>query len=798
MESGHKIRIPRYGAVIAAIWSLLIAYSLLWDHRQHQEEALLLGKMQGQAFFEKDILYRRWASRHGGVYVPVTAATQPNPYLAHIPERDLVTPSGKQLTLVNPAYMTRQVFEIAQEYKGTGRGHITSLKPIREANIPDAWEQAALQSFEHGVTETGNIEQIDGKPYYRYMKAMKTDRPCLKCHAAQGYHEGDVRGGLSVSVSMAPVYAMMAKEMRGVYLNHSIIWLLGLGMIGLGTRKLDRITTRLYEKTVELELEVEERQVAQETLQEQTVILEEEIAERRQVEETVRISEEKFAKAFDNAPIMMTISRIEDGVYLDVNRKFSELSGFTRDEVLGSSSVDLGWKTPEQQQQLLAELRRGGSISGIELKLIAKGGKHITCIYYGESISVDGSQCLLSLLHNVTEHRLIEDQLRQSQKMEAIGQLAGGVAHDFNNILTVIMGYSTMLQQDQELGQEQREEVEQIISSAQKAAQLTRGLLTFSRKEAMELRLVNLNDVINHVQKFLIRIIGEDIQLKVTTNGKILVYADVGQIEQVLINLATNARDAMEKGGLLYIETGVHDIDDKYAAANDGATAGRYACISVSDTGKGMDEGACKKVFEPFYTTKEVGKGTGLGMAIVYGIIKQHHGMINVYSEPGYGTNFKIYLPVSEAEQALQVPQLETAVPQRGTETILVAEDEVAVRTLLKSILTSNGYTVILAENGQEAVDQFSAHRDTIKLILMDMIMPVKNGQEALGEITRDQPDIKAFYLSGYTADFIRSRGVNNEGIELITKPFQHLELLQKVRNMLDGITNHSDTPENC
>jgi polar amino acid transport system substrate-binding protein len=297
----------------------------------------------------------------------------------------------------------------------------------------------------------------------------------------------------------------------------------------------------------------------------------------------------------------------------------------------------------------------------------------------------------------------------------------------------------------------------------------------------------NLNDIVQHVQKFLTRVIGEDIQLKtLCLDAAIPVHVDAAQIEQVLINLATNARDAMNKGGELTIETGLQDIDDNFVHAHGYGACGRYASITVSDTGEGMDENTCKRIFEPFFTTKDVGKGTGIGMAIVYGIIKQHKGFINVYSELGRGTTFRIYLPVCDRGQgeheAVPVP----VAPKGGTETILLAEDNSSVSTLIETILGSYGYQVILAIDGQEAIEKFGAHREDIKLVLMDVIMPGKNGQEALQEIRLLQPDIRAFYLSGYTADFIQSRGVKEEGIELIMKPIQPMELLRKVRRALD------------
>lgn len=382
----------------------------------------------------------------------------------------------------------------------------------------------------------------------------------------------------------------------------------------------------------------------------------------------------------------------------------------------------------------------------------------------------------------------LEEQLRQSQKMEAVGQLAGGVAHDFNNILQVISGYGNMLKMDGKLDDRQQGEIDHILAASEKAAQLTKGLLAFSRKQVMALAPVNLNDIIENVKKFLARIIGEDIQLKtLTCENRLKIYADWGQIEQVLINLATNARDAMQKGGLLTIETGFQTVEASTDHESGRAEPGSYAVMTVSDTGIGMDKETCKKIFEPFYTTKEIGKGTGLGMAIVYGIVKQHNGFIDVYSEPGQGTTFRIYLPIHGIEQSGQAETIVPVAPPRGgTETILVAEDDVDVRNLVVSLLTRFGYDVIQAVDGQDVVDKFTEHRDRIAMILMDMIMPKKNGKEAYEEIALLKPDVKVLYSSGYTADFILNRGVSGEDIELIMKPVQPMELLRRIREILD------------
>jgi len=394
---------------------------------------------------------------------------------------------------------------------------------------------------------------------------------------------------------------------------------------------------------------------------------------------------------------------------------------------------------------------------------------------------------VIATVSNLTERTHLEEQLRHSQKMEAFGQLAGGVAHDFNNILSVVMGYSSILKMETNLTSGQQDNLDQILAAAEKAAQLTKGLLAFSRKQTLAPKTVNLNDIVQHVQKFLVRVIGEDIHLKTILNEVDLpVNADSSQIEQVLINLATNARDAMQQGGLLTIETMLQEVDAVFAHIHGNGKAGRYAVITFADSGTGMSEEIRKKIFEPFFTTKETGKGTGLGMAIVYGIVKQHNGFINVYSEPGKGTTFRIYLPLVSRETAVPEEQTAPAPPRGGSETILVAEDEQAVRELVEKVLTEFGYEVLLAVDGKEAIARFTANRDRIQLILMDMIMPQLNGQAAAAEIRKLQPGIKILFTSGYTADFIRNRGVDEEGMELIMKPVQLLELLRKVREILD------------
>lgn len=394
---------------------------------------------------------------------------------------------------------------------------------------------------------------------------------------------------------------------------------------------------------------------------------------------------------------------------------------------------------------------------------------------------------LVSINKDVTKERHLEDQLRQSQKMETVGRLAGGIAHDFNNILTAIMGYASVIADSIKEDVILKQYAEQIVSASERAATLTRSLLAFSRKQVINPIPVDVNDIIRRVEKLLTRLIGEDIELRtLLAEQKLICLADSVQIEQILMNLVTNARDAMPNGGSITIETDTAVIDDGYITSHFFAKKGAYAYISVSDTGHGMDDKTKENIFEPFYTTKEVGKGTGLGLAIVYGIVKQHNGHINVYSEVGKGTTFKIYLPLVDSE-AIQFVANEKPILKRGAETVLLAEDDKDVMEMIKIIMQNAGYTVIEAFDGDEAVNKFKADKDKIELIVFDIVMPKKNGKEAYEEIKKINPGIKALFMSGYTAEIIHQKGILDAGLNFISKPVLPDDLLRKMREVLDS-----------
>jgi PAS domain S-box-containing protein len=511
----------------------------------------------------------------------------------------------------------------------------------------------------------------------------------------------------------------------------------------------------------------------------------------RAAQENLRRSEANFRSLVTNAPYGIC-SCDSTGKILDANPAFLELLGLSSpDDVIGQHIFSL-YADSEQWFDLADYLRSSDPFQGLTAEWKRKTGTTVVRVS-GRAVSNGRKDGVVfeMFAEDVTERRVLEQQLRQSQKMEAVGRLAGGIAHDFNNLLMVISGYSEFLLE--RLGGEPhlRGPAQEIASASERASSLTRQLLAFSRKQMLAPRIVNLNDIATENLKMLTRMIGEDIDL-VMTPGKSLwsVRADAGQIEQVIMNLAVNARDAMPSGGKLTIETANITLDEEYARVHAPLHAGDYVMVSISDTGAGMDSETQSHIFEPFFTTKGT-KGTGLGLSTVYGIVKQSGGYIWVYSELGRGTTFKIYLP---RVPSIEEPAMHTiAAPAQfqkvepGTETILLVEDEANLRYLARQYLEKQGYRVIEAADGAVAMQIAVAHEGVIHLLLTDVIMPGMNGRELAQRISEIRPNVKVLYMSGYTENVIGQDGTLDAGVRLLQKPFNLRDLKSKVREVLDA-----------
>jgi len=639
----------------------------------------------------------------------------------------------------------------------------------------------------------------------------------------------------------------------------------------------------------------------------------------RTLERDLRLAEEKFTKVFRSSPDWVTLSLLEDGIYLDVNDAFCRDTGYSREDIIGRSSLEFGlWPDPGLRKAMVDELRAAGSLKDRELELRTRSGEIRNILRSAELITIDGKPCIISvnkditerktaqdsisrseeryrslfeeskdavfvstpegqfldinpagvelfgyeskeellnvkiagelyldrqhrlnfqrlmerdgflkdyeidmkkkggekitvlvsstlvrntagqavayrgILKDISDRKLLEAQLRQAQKMEAVGQLAGGIAHDFNNILTTIIGYADLLKGRFRDGDSALHYINELLESAERASMLTRSLLAFSRKQVLNITTVDINDVLRKVEHLLSRIIGEDIELRTEYYPKKLnVMADPAQLEQVLMNLATNARDAMPDGGSLTIRTDLQDIDTQFTEIHKCGSPGSCAAILVSDSGTGMDAGIREKIFDPFFTTKEVGKGTGLGLAMAYGIVKQHNGYIDVSSRPNHGSTFRILLPLTAENAASETPGLSVTDKAGGEQpisdkTVLLAEDSDSVRKLSRIVLEKAGLKIIEAVDGEDAIAKFVQHRDDIDLVVLDIIMPRKNGRQVYEEIRKIKPGVKVLLTSGYTSDVLKEKGFDDAMPDMLFKPVSPRELLRKTMDILE------------
>jgi two-component system cell cycle sensor histidine kinase/response regulator CckA len=515
-----------------------------------------------------------------------------------------------------------------------------------------------------------------------------------------------------------------------------------------------------------------------------------ELTARKVAEHALRDREASFRALFADNPLPMWLYDVATLDFLEVNDAAVKHYGYSREEFLAMRVTDL--RPGEDFLRLPAVPEQYGSRAdqSSRWRHRVKSGQIIDVDITSNALSFEGRSAELIVAQDVSERERLEAQLRQASKMEAVGQLAGGVAHDFNNLLTAIIGYSNLTLEALEPAHPVRADIEEIQKAGESAASLTRQLLAFSRKQILQPQILDLNTVVDRVEALLQRLIGDNIELVSRLASPIdRVNADPGQMGQIIMNLAVNARDAMPRGGRLTIETANVELDEGYAAAHPGASVGRHVMLAVSDTGTGMDDDTQSHIFEPFFTTKHASEGTGLGLATVYGIVKQSGGSIWVYSELGHGTTFKVYLPHATQPRDESVVDVAPA-SQGGTETILLAEDQPEVGAVTRAMLTRRGYTVLVAGGGEEALRLAREYRQPIHLLLTDVVMPSMNGRELFTAVHALRPEIRVLYASGYTDNAVVLHGVLEPGVAFIQKPFTPHRLLKEVRDVLDAVTD--------
>lgn len=516
--------------------------------------------------------------------------------------------------------------------------------------------------------------------------------------------------------------------------------------------------------------------------------LREEMAERAQTEQQLRRSEERFAKAFQASPIPMAIQSLASARFLDVNDAFLAMTGFRRFEVISRTPVELELCPNATAQTALWELLHSErSVRSIETQLRTREGEARDCVVSAEAFDLGGEAVALIATQDVSEQRRLEQQLRHSQKLEAVGQFAAGVAHDFNNMLTVIQGHTSMQLAVESLDQDVANSLQQVSLAADRAAALTRQLLTFSRKQVVQPRLLDLNATVRNLRDMFSRVIGEHIELECELAENLpSIFADESNIEQAVMNVVVNARDAMPQGGRLSIRTEDVTLTPAHAQKNPRARPGRFACLSIADTGCGMSPETMNRIFEPFFTTKEVGKGTGLGLAAVYGVMAQLDGWIEVTSELGRGTTIKLFVPVS-SDAATPIVDSEESSARGGHEKILLVEDEPAVREVMSQILREHGYDVSEAGDGPEAINEWEKQDRDFDLLVTDIVMPSGLKGNALAQrLQTEKPDLKVIFSSGYSADFGTESAPLNADHTFLEKPYRSQLLVKTVRDCLD------------
>jgi PAS domain S-box-containing protein len=512
------------------------------------------------------------------------------------------------------------------------------------------------------------------------------------------------------------------------------------------------------------------------------------ITERKWAKDAVKASEERFRLLFDNAGDGILLADLEDKIFKMGNRKICEMLGYSQEEIQHLGVMDIH---PEEDLPYVIDAfekqARGELIVVSDIPVRRRDGS----VFYAEISTAPvtlGDRCyLMGRFRDVTRERELQKRAQTAQRMESVGTLAGGIAHDFNNALTGILGYSELLRMRIAGDPKSLSDLDEISRAAERAATLTRQLLTFARRQVVEPVNLDVSDVAKDLVRFFAKLAGAQIEVKTfLAADSPTVWADRGQIEQVLMNLCLNARDAMPQGGQLIVETGGVTLREEHVQRYPYMKAGHYALLLVSDTGIGMDEATRDRIFEPFFTTKAPDKGTGLGLSVLYGIVKQHNGYIHVYSEPGKGSTFKVYLPAVDAKPDVRMPASKEAV-QGGSETILLAEDEEAIRGLAERVLTDYGYSVLAAKNGEEAFELFRRNQGKIALALLDVVMPRMGGKEAYEEMRKQSPNLKVIFMSGYSANAVHEGFVIKPGTPFLGKPFVFTVLLRKVREVLDN-----------
>jgi len=740
-----------------------------WNYWQSYTATVEVARSSANQSYSKDLVYRRWASIHGGVYAPITPETPPNPYLSNIPERDIKTPSGKKLTLINPAYMTRQAHEIGKKDFGM-IGHITSLKPIRPENAPDEWEKNALQAFEKGKKEESSVEQFGGETYLRFMRPLFTEFGCLKCHAIQGYKVGDIRGGISVSVPWAPFRNVLWAQLRFIILAYSLIWVIGISGLYLGRKRLQKY-----------------------------------LSESKRTGEELQQSHAMIVKLTAQVPGVVYQYRL----YPDGRSSFpfaspgmNNIYEVTPEDVREDATPVFGHLHPDDYDRIVADIQESARTlqpfhCEFRVVLPRQGVRWRLSDALPERME-DGGTLWHGIISDITDRKNAEDErqclserLQRAEKMESLGTLAGGVAHDLNNVLGIIVGYSEMILDQVDKSSPIRHGLENVMNGGLKAAAIVEDLLTLARRGVPGRNILNLNNIVADCKKSpeFASLASHHPAVKIITDLELDLLNISGSsvhLGKSLYNLISNASEAMPKGGGTITIKTTNQYLDKPIQGYDQIRGGDYVVLSVFDTGEGIPDVDLKRIFEPFYTKKVMGRsGTGLGLAVVWGTVKDHNGYINVQSEEGKGSTFTLYFPVTREDITAEYIAVSISEYLGKGESILVVDDVKEQRDLAASLLGTLNYSVTNVSSGEEAVEYLKEH--DVDLMVLDMIMdPGMDGLDTYKSILEFRPKQKAIIVSGFSeSDRVKTAEGLGAGA-YVRKPYIKEKLGMAVRKELD------------
>lgn len=739
------------GIVVA--WTLLLAFMLSGNLNDHRESVITFAKSEADVLIQHIKAARAWNAKHGGLYVETNEHTPPNPYLEGlVKERDITTPSGRKLTIVNPAYMTRLINEQFNE-DDKRVAHITSLNPLRPENAADQWESAALRSFDEGAAEASEITDINGKSYMRLMRPLITQQACLQCHASQGYKLGDIRGGITASVPF---------EKHAIYLQtlnfndtatYGLIWLLGLAGLSLGYRQLKYGAIKL-----------------------------------QQAEKDIHILSASVEQASE--AIIITSS---DGFTEYINPAFTRLTGYEWDEIIGKKASLL--KSGTHDKQFFADMWQNISTGTNWQNRVVNRKKDGS--YYPAMLSIapikneDGDIThYVGSQQDLSEYEGLEDQFHQAQKMEALGTLVGGIAHDFNNTLAGIIGNLYLAKKSVTDDPKTLQRLQTIEDLSNSAAGMIQQLLSYAREDMKSMNPMAIAPFLKEAIKIHEVSVPENIKLAMQIKeSDLYIKGDINQLQQVIMNLINNARDAVQNADepTITVKLESFEADTQFISKHPEVSARQFACISVSDNGTGINIEDIEHIFEPFFSTKEIGKGTGLGLSMVYGAVKSHAGVIDVESRPGKGTTFHLWLPLMDPSQIAVITTPDEEIVEGKGETILLVDDDASVIETGKAVLEELGYRVLIATDGIKAEDTFRIHCHDIDLVILDVVMPRRSGVDAAEAIRKINPDMKIIFATGYDRSNTLRGKTQIQAETIITKPYSTGKISQLIRSVLEA-----------